>query len=97
MRGRKKKLIFADKSKGDTVSKSESKPESNEQSNNQNDEAGKKRVRYGDIIYKCVECGGDLKKLHNWQSPEFLIRNFVCMKCGRETDQYVTERKIVEL
>lgn len=56
------------------------------------------KVRHGETIFICVECGGFLKKLKSGAyHPAFLSRSFKCMQCGRETDQYMVQRKKVFL
>lgn len=76
----------------------EGKPTPQPPGEEQPDTKAPKRKRQGEVIYVCMECGGDLKRNKGgYSTPAFLVRDFVCLNCGRETDQYITKRKIIRL
>ena len=53
--------------------------------------------RKGAIVYICKACGGHLMVDKSRSFPAFLMKKFICRKCGRRTDEYIEERKEIVL
>ena len=62
------------------------------------EQAPAERQREGEIVYKCKMCGGKMRRNSGGQyHPDFLVRDFKCTNCGRETDMIVTRRQQIEI